>query len=374
MRDEADRQEQGDEDAGDLEQRIEERCGDVDRHADEHGDEDRREVERQRYRDHNGKAHRRVEQPEAEPEEAPEDAGAGHVEKVGVGNQGRSPRLPRAPVPPADQHHAQVEHDRGNRDEVDDAGEAHDAAAEAGELPADPPVLDLHGQPGGDVDRGVLQSVVKAAQQRPVLADGQQQVVQPGHDLVGDADHGTDGHGQHFGGGEDQRDVEDGPQDVGHGEVAGQEGGDHADGQHGQPHQPVAEIGSQEESPVGIAQHLQDGVVADQREQQRDGVDGHGGQVLAQHDVEVAGRDGQQQLVGALVALLGPDAHGDGRDEDQHHEGEDFVELVEVGQVGVEEIVEPERRERANQHEQADEHVARGVDEIADEVPLENGV
>ena len=41
------------------------------------------------------------------------------------------------------------------------------------------------------------------------------------------------------------------------------------------------------------------------------------GQVLAQHDVEVVRRQGQEQLVGSLPPLVGPDAHGDGRDEEE---------------------------------------------------------
>ena len=51
-----------------------------------------------------------------------------------------------APVPPADQHHAQVQHDHGNHHEVADAAEADHAALEVAELLGRAPALDRLGQ------------------------------------------------------------------------------------------------------------------------------------------------------------------------------------------------------------------------------------
>ena len=122
------------------------------------------------------------------------------------------------------------------------------------------------------------------------------------------------------------------------------------------PDQPVADVRAQEKAEIEArrqrdprafaGQIVQHEIVADQREQQRNGEDGQGGQVFAQHDVEIAGRNGQQQFVGALFALVGPDAHRDGRNEDQHDEREPEAELVEVGQVVAEEVGHPERGDR----------------------------
>ena len=44
-----------------------------------------------------------------------------------------------------------------------------------------------------------------------------------------------------------------------------------------------------------------------QREEQGDRVDPQGREVLAQHDVEVVRRQGQEQLVGPLPPLVGPE-------------------------------------------------------------------
>ena len=94
---------------------------------------------------------------------------------------------------------------------------------------------------------------------------------------------------------------------------------------------------------------------------------------LPDHNVEIGGRQRQQQFVGALPPLVRPDTHRDRRNEDQHDVGQELVQLIQVGQVGVEELVRPKRGERRQQHEQAQEHVARRVAEIADEVPLQHG-
>ncbi len=232
------------------------------------------------------------------------------------------------PVAAPDQHHAHVEGHGDDGQEVGDPGEADDAAAEIAELLADAPLLD-----------GL------------------------GHVAAGD----------HVGRrGEDQGHVEHGPEHVGHGQVRGQKGGHRADGQHGQADQPVSDVGSRQQARVGIAQEGQNRVVADQREGEGHGVNGHAGQIFSDHDVEVACGNRQQQLIGSLPALVGPDGHGHRGDEDQHDEGKDLVELVEVGQVGDEEVVGPERGNRAQQHEHADEDVARRIGKIADEIALED--
>ena len=44
-----------------------------------------------------------------------------------------------------------------------------------------------------------------------------------------------------------------------------------------------------------------------EREGQRHRVDAQGRQILAQHDVEVVGRQREQQLVGPLPPLVGPE-------------------------------------------------------------------
>ena len=232
------------------------------------------------------------------------------------------------PKPPSDQHHAQIKHHGHDQQEVDQSAGTDDPGTELGKQCADAPILSSH--------------------RHLTLEDG----VGPNR--------------QH------ERGIQKRPQDVGHREVSREERGRHADRQHGQPDQPVAEIGGNEKSRVGITQKSQHPVVADQGEQQRHAVDGQGSQVLAEHNVEVAGRESQQQLVGSLVPLLRPNAHRNRRDEKQHDEGEPVVELVEVGPIGAEEVVGPEGRETAERDEHANEHVAGGAGKVADEIPLED--
>ena len=111
--------------------------------------------------------------------------------------------------------------------------------------------------------------------------------------------------------------------------------------------------------------------VRNQREAQRHGVDGDAGEVLSEHDFQIACRNGQQQFVGSLAALVGPNTHCDGRHEEEQDEGYCGVQCVQVGQVGAEEFARPERGTGAQQQENANEDIARRIGEIVDEVSLE---
>ena len=110
------------------------------------------------------------------------------------------PRLAADPVPAADQHHAQVEHDGGDHHEVDDARQADDPAAELLELAAQAPMLDDH---------------------RPGIGNRRHHVGIPG---------------------QDHQPVQHRAEDIGHGQVPREERGHHADRQHRQSQEPVAEI------------------------------------------------------------------------------------------------------------------------------------
>ncbi len=201
-------------------------------------------------------------------------------------------RRSAAPMAASDQHDAQVQHQRHDRQEVAHAGQTDHAAREIVELLADAQPLE-QGQPLGRC-RGKHQGRVE---QRPQYEADRQ--------------------------------------------IAGQKRGHHTDAQHRQAHDPVAEIRGQQQAQVRIAQVIEHQEIRDERESQRRGVDGHGSQVFAQHDVEIAGRYGQQQLVGALPAFIRPDAHRDGRNEHQQDERQIFVQLVEIRQVRIEEVAGP---------------------------------
>jgi hypothetical protein len=130
-----------------------------------------------------------------------------------------------------------------------------------------------------------------------------------------DQDHADDGAGPRGLPGEHQRRAAERAEDEGDGGVAGEHRADHADRDEHRAHQPVAEVGREHQAGVGVAevgehQHVR------QAEQQADGVDPERAEELAEHDLAVADRQRQQQLIGAGAALVGPQAHRDGRDEE----------------------------------------------------------
>ena len=129
------------------------------------------------------------------------------------------------------------------------------------------------------------------------------------------------------------------------GRVGGEHRADHADRDEQGAHQPVAEVGGEHQAGVGVAEVGEHDDV-DQAEEEADGVDPEGAEELADHDLAVAHRQGEQQLIRARAALVGPQAHGDGRDEEHQDGGHPAVEGGEVGEVAAEEAVREERRRR----------------------------
>lgn len=81
---------------------------------------------------------------------------------------------------------------------------------------------------------------------------------------------------------------------------------------------------------------------------------------------------GEQELVGSEPSLLGPYRHGERGDEERQKVGEDGVQRVEVREVIEKESVLPEGGGRAQEDEEGDEYVARGVAEIHPKVPLDD--
>ena len=171
--------------------------------------------------------------------------------------QQRAAFVTRLPMSPADEHHGQVNHHDGQHDKVGCPTQANDAPLEIAELFQRAPATDRLG--GGRV----LYEPVGHAKQR-------------------------------------QWQVEQRAQDESDGEIVGQKRRHHADRDHRRADEPVADIRASEQPRVGIPQavpeHQKDG---EGGEQERDGKNRHTCQVLAQDNVEIAGRDGQQQFIRA---------------------------------------------------------------------------
>ena len=136
----------------------------------------------------------------------------------------------------------------------------------------------------------------------------------------------------------------------------------------------LADVSAEEETDVGCTEVSENEQVAHERKKQRNGVDANGGFEFAEHDVKIAGRNGEQQFIGALPAFVRPDSHRDRGNEDEHDERKPTVQLVEICKVGVEEVIWQERRNGTEQNENADEYVTRRIGKIADEVAFENRI
>ena len=162
------------------------------------------------------------------------------------------------------------------------------------------------------------------------------------------------------------------PQDERHRGDGGEQRRGHSGRRERRAEQRVADVVGEQQAPVGAPEEHQDERVAE-RERQRRPVDAEHRRVLAEHDLEVGRREGEQQFVGPELLLLGPHRHGERGDEEDQDVGEEPVQLVEVRQVVQEEAVLPERRGGAQQDEQRQEDIAGRVGEVHAEVPPHEG-
>ena len=229
------------------------------------------------------------------------------------------------PVASSEQRHVEVDHGCHKGEEVDDRGKGNDSRSQ------------------------VLELLVEGE-------TGHQSFGPPAEDGSRVVDEDGDG-------------AKQGPQDKGDGDVVGKQGPDHAQGQQRHSHEPVAQIGGGHQAGVGVPQPPQHQDVGQGKEEGH-GVDTGGSQILAQHDSKVGGRQGQQQLVGSVAFLLGPDVHGDGRHQEDQQVGEDAVELVQIGQVVGEEPILPEGRQGAEEDKEGNEDIAGGAAEVTAQLPL----
>ncbi len=107
-----------------------------------------------------------------------------------------------------------------------------------------------------------------------------------------------------------------------------------------------------------------------ERHHESDGIDGENAEVLSQDHFEIGRGKGEQELVGSELPLLGPYRHRERGDEEHQEVGKDGVQGVQVREVVEEEPVLPEGRGGAQENEEGDEYVARGVAEVHPKVAL----
>ncbi len=150
-------------------------------------------------------------------------------------------------------------------------------------------------------------------------------------------------------------------------QVIGQQRRRHRHGQQRGSHQPVADVRRNHQPRIGVPQPCQHHDMT-QRKQQRHGVDADGSQVLADHDLPVFRRQREQQIFRTLLLFFRPQRHRNRRDEEYQQVREEAVQLVEVREIGREELFLPEGRHRTQEYKQREEHIPGRRRKIADDL------
>ena len=109
-----------------------------------------------------------------------------------------------------------------------------------------------------------------------------------------------------------------------------------------------------------------------ERERQRDAVNRQYGEVLADQNLEIGGRQREEQFVRPQFLLIGPSAHRDGRNQEEQQHGKAVAQLVQVGHV-VREKLRPKCQQAARHHEGDNEQVAQHARKIAGDVAAKDG-
>ena len=60
-------------------------------------------------------------------------------------------------------------------------------------------------------------------------------------------------------------------------------------------------------------------------------------------NIEITAWKSEQQLICSLTPFIGPNSHGDRRDETKQNMGKESVELVKVCEVGIKKLLGPKR-------------------------------
>src|SRR6056297_1025005 len=198
--------------------------------------------------------------------------------------------LASGPVSATDQHHADVQSDSGDQQEIGHRGKADDTASKVIEGSGDPRSLQEAGNPARWQQRSRQRS-------------------------------------------EGERSIEQGPEDKTNSQVTGQERRNHTDRQHHEPNKPVSEVSGKNQARVDLPlrQHRQRDERRDLGKQQRSGENRGCRHVLANHDVKVVRRQGKQQFVSALPLLFRPNTHRDRWNKDQQDQRKPAIQLVQGG-------------------------------------------
>jgi len=171
---------------------------------------------------------------------------------------------------------------------------------------------------------------------------------------------------------EDQSEVHDHAEDEGDDLVLGQRGEQGADREVGTGHQGAAEVAGHDNAPVRVAEPA-DGEGERECQQQGETEKSPRGEKLAQHSVEGGQGQGEEQLDGAAPALLGPEAHAYGGDEEKVEPGVENEKALERGLVGLEEAADEEGEADRGDEEDDEEHVGHRGAEVAEELTFEDG-
>ena len=86
---------------------------------------------------------------------------------------------------------------------------------------------------------------------------------------------------------------------------------------------------------------------------------------------QVTSRKSEQEFVRSLSSFVRPNAHRYGGDEAQKNTGEPFVQLIEVCEVGTEEVIRAEGGGSASDEECTKKDITTGASEVGSEITFE---
>src|SRR5215472_753806 len=143
------------------------------------------------------------------------------------------------------------------------------------------------------------------------------------------------------------------------------------DRQHGARHQPAAEIARQDHAVIRMAEKID-------RDPEREGQSERntgktpGSEEFSDDGFGHADRQRQKQLDRAAPALLRPQPHRQGRDQDDIEPGMEVEEGLEIGLPALEEIADKERQSSRHHEKDDDEHIGQRGREVPSQLAAEN--
>jgi len=154
--------------------------------------------------------------------------------------------------------------------------------------------------------------------------------------------------------------------------VVGARRNEQADGRVRRRHEDGGQVAAHDRSPVQRAEQ-RDGDRQEHGQRQRDDHQRHDGQELAQDELHLAHRQGQQHFQGAGALLFAPLPHGERCDQEDHQDRHRAEHGTHVRDAAREKGIDPEHSDQGRGQERADEDQCDRRAEVAGQLLASDG-